>query len=107
VAPWQSVYKIHLMVNTEITFVLAKGGHNAGIVSEPGHKGRSYRQHTRKPAQPYLDPTEWFEKAERHKDSWWFSWHAWLTQHSAPQKVSPPICPTPLRPAPGLYVLQR
>lgn len=107
VAPWQSVYKIHLMVNTEITFVLAKGGHNAGIVSEPGHKGRFYRQHVRKPSEPYLDASEWFEKAERHKDSWWLAWHAWLAQHSTSQKVPPSICPNPLRPAPGLYVLQR
>jgi polyhydroxyalkanoate synthase len=42
VAPWSSVYKLHLLSDTEITFVLASGGHNAGIVSEPGHPRRSY-----------------------------------------------------------------
>ena len=37
VAPWQSVYKIHQLTETDLTFVLTSGGHNAGIVSEPGH----------------------------------------------------------------------
>ena len=32
VAPWHSVYKIHLLNEGDITFVLTSGGHNAGIV---------------------------------------------------------------------------
>jgi acyl dehydratase len=47
VAPWRSVHKIHLLTGTEITFVLTSGGHNAGIVSEPGRKGRRYHVLTR------------------------------------------------------------
>jgi polyhydroxyalkanoate synthase len=43
VAPWRSAYKIHLLTDTDITFVLTGGGHNAGIVSEPGHRHRAYR----------------------------------------------------------------
>ena len=43
VAPWRSVYKFHLLTDTEITFLLTTGGHNAGIVSEPGRKNRSYQ----------------------------------------------------------------
>ena len=45
VAPWRSVYKLHLLTDTEITFVLAGGGHNTGIVSEPGGRNRGYRDH--------------------------------------------------------------
>ena len=40
VAPWRSVHKIHLMMNGPVRFILTSGGHNAGIVNEPGHKNR-------------------------------------------------------------------
>jgi len=44
VAPWHSVYKLHLQSDaTELTFVLTSGGHNVGIVNEPGHPHRSYQ----------------------------------------------------------------
>ena len=36
VSPWKSVYKIFLQTETDQTFILASGGHNAGIVSPPG-----------------------------------------------------------------------
>jgi polyhydroxyalkanoate synthase len=39
VAPWRSVFKIHLLADTEITFLLTTGGHNAGIVSNPAASG--------------------------------------------------------------------
>src|SRR6185437_567782 len=43
VAPWKSVYKIHNLSKTDITYVLTRGGHNSGIISEPNHKDRSYQ----------------------------------------------------------------
>ena len=43
VAPWRSTYKINLQLDTEVTYLLTGGGHNAGIVSEPGHDGRSFQ----------------------------------------------------------------
>ena len=62
VAPWRSVYKIHLFTEADTTFVLTSGGHNAGIVSEPGHPHHSYRIATRKNTQRHLSPEEWQEK---------------------------------------------
>jgi polyhydroxyalkanoate synthase len=35
VAPWKSVYKIHYLADTELSFCLTSGGHNAGIVTSP------------------------------------------------------------------------
>ncbi len=43
VAPWHSTYKINLQTDTEVTYLLTTGGHNAGIVSEPGHGHRSFQ----------------------------------------------------------------
>ena len=60
VAPWHSVYKIHLLADTdEVTFVLTSGGHNAGIVSEPGHPRRRYQIRTSYEGETYIDPDTW------------------------------------------------
>ncbi|MBI2791808.1 MAG: alpha/beta fold hydrolase [Gammaproteobacteria bacterium] len=107
VAPWQSVYKIHLMTNCNITFVLTSGGHNAGIVSEPGHQGRSYHIQTRKQSEPYLDPTNWLELSEKQEGSWWPSWHDWLVQQSVAKHVPSSAIDITLPAAPGSYVMQK
>lgn len=108
VAPWRSVYKIHLMVGGDVTFALTTGGHNAGIVSEPGHKGRSYHIHERAQGDPYLDPDLWLRVAEQKDGSWWLPWQDWLAKISSKEKVLPPSVPKLRRvAAPGTYVLQK
>ena len=110
VAPWSSVYKIHLLAHSEITFVLTTGGHNAGIVSEPGHAGRHYHWGRREPGRPYLDPQHWLQQAAREEGSWWPRWSAWLAAHSSPPRDPPPLGvrgAASLGDAPGEYVLQR
>lgn len=107
VAPWRSVYKVHLMAGGDVTFVLTTGGHNAGIVSEPGHKGRSYRMHEKKRAQSYIDPDTWQDHATRFDGSWWEAWHGWLQKNSSKEKIAPPPMRKGLAPAPGAYVLEK
>ena len=113
VAPWRSVYKIHQLTDTDVTFVLTSGGHNAGIVSEPGHRNRRFRVTTRRATDLHLDPEEWLIVATPKDGSWWTDWTAWLTAHSTPERIQAPSLGaaykgyTTLDDAPGTYVFQR
>ena len=107
VAPWKSVYKIHLMMNHSLTFVLIKGGHNAGIISEPGNPRGSYRLLKRKQANIYLSPEAWYDLAEKFDGSWWLAWNKWLVENSELKQVDPPILDPKLPKAPGTYVYQK
>jgi polyhydroxyalkanoate synthase subunit PhaC len=109
VAPWKSVYKIHLLGDAdEVTFVLTSGGHNAGIVSEPGHPGRRFRMATQRHGNAYLDPETWQQLTPEQDGSWWPAWHQWLSTFSTDQ-VTPPAMGNKQHPAiadaPGEYVL--
>lgn len=112
VAPWKSVYKLHYLSPAEITFVLASGGHNAGIVSEPGHPGRSYRIGMRAPGAGYVDPDTWRAGTPQAEGSWWPAWTAWLQARSG-ARVRPPRTGAATRgypvlaDAPGQYVMER
>lgn len=63
VAPWRSVSKLIYLLDTDIDFVLTSGGHNAGIVSEPGHPGRSYRKLSCSHADIRPNPDDWAKEA--------------------------------------------
>ncbi len=111
VSPWRSVYKIHLLADTDVTFLLTSGGHNAGVVSEPGHPRRSYQITTKKAADKYIDPETWQAVTPDHEGSWWPAWQNWLAEHSN-GRVPPPSLGMAERgrpllgDAPGSYVLQ-
>lgn len=112
VAPWHSVHKIHLLTGAEITFVLTSGGHNAGIVSEPGHNGRRYRVLTRETDGLSYDPEEWERHAEKKQGSWWTEWGDWLASRSGAPGAPPSMGAAdkgyaPIADAPGHYVLER
>ena len=113
IAPWRSVYKVHLFTCNELTFLLTNGGHNAGIVSEPGHRGRRYRIATRQCGDRYIDSDTWLTRATSGDGSWWPAWVAWLEARSDRERVAPPSMGAPSRGlmplclAPGVYVHER
>ncbi|MFN3612449.1 PHA/PHB synthase family protein [Tepidimonas sp.] len=106
VAPWKSVYKIHQFTNCEVTFALTSGGHNAGIVSPPGHPRRRYRLATRAHDDALLPPETWVEVNPATEGSWWTPWQAWLAARSG-APAAPPAMGNALADAPGTYVFQR
>ncbi len=111
VAPWRSVYKIHLLSDVEVTFVLTTGGHNAGIVSEPGRRKREFQIAVSKPGELYIDPDAWHQQTPMREGSWWPAWIEWLDERSG-AAVEPPSMGSsarryaPIADAPGTYVLQ-
>ncbi len=110
IAPWRSVFKLHYLSDSEITFVLTSGGHNAGIVSEPGHKGRSFRIRSRPAEGRTFGPDEWLNRTEPQKGSWWPAWENWIDAHSSGPRLPPPSMGSgrfkPLCDAPGVYVFE-
>jgi polyhydroxyalkanoate synthase len=111
VAPWRSTYKIHLQTDTDVTYLLTTGGHNAGIVSEPDHSGRSFQVATKHATDKYEDPETWQTVAPRQDGSWWPAWEKWLAGQSSGRGEPPPVGAPKrgypvLGEAPGTYVLQ-
>ncbi|WP_169201474.1 PHA/PHB synthase family protein [Aromatoleum bremense] len=112
VAPWRSVYKLHYLIPAEITFVLTSGGHNAGIVSEPGRPRRHFQILERRAGGNYVSPDDWLAIAPQHEGSWWPQWLAWLKARST-EPLAPPALGAPqsgypiLDDAPGQYVREK
>jgi polyhydroxyalkanoate synthase len=109
VSPWPSVYKVHQLMRTEITFCLTSGGHNVGIVNPPLAGGRhSFQIRTHGQESHYMDPETWVQAAPVVNESWWLAWNDWLQAH-ADKRLKPPAMGgarhTVLDDAPGLYVL--
>jgi len=113
VAPWHSVYKLHLQSDaTELTFVLSSGGHNVGIVNEPGRPRRSYQLSVCREGERFLDAATWKERTPSYQGSWWPAWQQWLVDHSTGSEPAPAMGAAekgyePLCDAPGTYVLQQ
>ena len=119
VAPWRSTYKVHGLSETEVTFLLTNGGHNAGIVSEPGHKNRHYRLRTSPRDSGFADPDMWYAETSQEEGSWWPAWCEWLVGHSsglveppAQRWVEDPLSPksslgAEMAAAPGFYVMMK
>lgn len=111
IAPWRSVYKTKLFTDSDLTFVLTKGGHNTGILSEPGQKGRHFRISHRPAGAHYVGPDAWLAENGPKPGSWWPDWAEWLAAQggglvNVPSMGAPENGLAPLCPAPGSYVMQ-
>ena len=110
IAPWRSVYKVTLFSDTDVTFALASGGHNVGIVNPPAQAKGSFQVMTREEGERYMDPDTWIAAAPRHEGSWWPAWEEWLRGAGSIEEVDPPPLGAveegypPLADAPGSYV---
>ncbi len=91
-APWRSVFKFRLFSDAELTFALASGGHNTGVVAPPSSPAH-HRILTTLEHAPYIDPDRWLKLAEPRSGSWWPSWRDWLIERSGN--------PVPARPLGG------
>jgi polyhydroxyalkanoate synthase len=114
VSPWQSVYKIHHLVNSPVSFALSSGGHNVGVVSPASgplaHPGASYHFATSAHGKAPAAPQTWLEAAHSQPGSWWPAWHEWLERHSSGRRAeaaSPRKAQPQLASAPGTYVFER
>ncbi|WP_367192797.1 PHA/PHB synthase family protein [Amorphus sp. 3PC139-8] len=113
VAPWRSVFKLHLYTDADVTFALASGGHNVGIVAPPSNPKAHHRILEKLEDGPYVDPDTWLATAPQRDGSWWSAWTDWLANHSSPDRVAPPTMGNsdagypPLCDAPGTYVMQK
>ena len=106
VTPWRSAYKVKRLVHADVTFVLTSGGHNAGVVSEPGHAGREYQMMTTLAGDRRYSPDLWRRQAPHFKGSWWPAWHEWLVAHGSTRVPARKLAVADsLAPAPGSYVL--
>ncbi len=109
VSPWQSVYKIHLLTDTELTFVLSSGGHNVAIVNPPAgplaSPEASHRVAVRKRGAPFQDGPAWLAGTAAQPGSWWPTWQHWLSGHSGKRRIPRFNASLPtLGNAPGKYV---
>ncbi len=106
VAPWRSVYKIVLLSDTEVTFLLTSGGHNMGVVAPPTDgAARSFQVATHAHDTAFIDADSWHRCIPVAQGSWWPEWQGWLAGHAGPLIAHFPASPA-LEPAPGRYVLQ-
>ena len=105
ISPWQACYRsARLLGSKDLRFVLSSSGHIAALVNPPGNPKASYRTGSA----DERDPDRWIASANRHGDSWWPDFSAWLAERSGDQNPAPKALGArrlpPLGPAPGNYV---
>ncbi len=107
IVPWRSAWSIGRLTGGNTRFVLAAGGHIAGMMAPPDKaKGYWASEETGK----YETPDEWLENAEEHEGTWWEDFISWLEPRSGEQVDLPQVGSDqypPIEDAPGTYVKEQ
>jgi polyhydroxyalkanoate synthase len=104
IVPWRSSYQTTGLLGGDVNYVLASGGHIAGIVSPPEPKAWVMTAEENAPT-----AEEWREGATRKDESWWEDWAGWMADRAGPLTKPPRIGSRRHRvlvDGPGLYVLE-
>ena len=110
VAPWRSTFKIQLLTEAEVTYLLTTGGHNAGII---------LRARTQKPQlsgedqeiRRHISRSRHMARGGAAKEgSWWPEWISWLDARSGALRPARAVggsagAYAPIGDAPGTYVM--
>ena len=106
ISPWKCAYASTRLLKGAVEFVLAAGGHVAGVINPPARNRRNYWVN-----QLADDPEQWLAAAESRAGSWWTHWSTWLKPRSG--KLVPSRSKLgndqyrEIEPAPGRYVKVR
>ncbi len=106
IAPWRSTYCGTQLLGGRNRFVLAAGGHIAGVVNPPEGGKYSHWINNELPA----DPDAWMTGATEMAGSWWPDWQRWVVAlddvHVAARVPGGGALPV-IEDAPGSYVKAR
>jgi polyhydroxyalkanoate synthase len=103
IVPWRSSYQTIRLLGGAVRYVLASGGHIAGIVSPPHAKAWVMTSDENPPT-----AEEWREAAGRQDESWWEDWSRWMADRAGPLSPAPGVGSRRhpvLADGPGEYVL--
>ena len=86
IVPWRSSYQTIRLLGGAVRYVLASGGHIAGIVSPPDPKAWVMTSDENPPT-----AEEWREAASREGESWWEDWSRWMADRAGPLGEPPRV----------------
>jgi len=86
IVPWRSSYRTTGLLGGDVRYVLASGGHIAGIVSPPEPKAWVMSFDENPPT-----AEKWREAATRTDESWWEDWSRWMADRAGPLGKPPRV----------------
>jgi polyhydroxyalkanoate synthase subunit PhaC len=103
IVPWHAAYSSAQLLGTDVSFVLGRSGHIAGVINPASRNRRSYRT-----GALAASAEDWLAASAEHAGSWWPHWMAWIKSRSGGQIPARSVLGggryNELEPAPGSYV---